>query len=121
MALKEQGLSLGLKEKMYKMSLEHIAKLDCKKLWKTMWSCPKDIGLNLKESPTVHSQENLELNKKTTAKDWIHKCQMTVTIKVGSGVSCTEYEKTDSLFWRLENKGKESSINLSFLYKIYDK
>lgn len=55
------------------MSLEHIAKLDGKKLWKTMWSCPKDLGLNLKESPMVHSQENLELNKRTIAKGWIHK------------------------------------------------
>lgn len=51
------------------MTLEHIAKLDGKKLWKTIWSCPKDIGLKLKEFPTVHLQENLELNKRTTAKD----------------------------------------------------
>lgn len=69
MSLKKQGLSLGLKEKMYKMSLEHIVKLDGKKLWTTMWSCPKDIGLNLKESPTVRTQENLEFNKRTIAKD----------------------------------------------------
>lgn len=64
-----ESLSLGLKEKINETSLKHIATPDGKKPLKTMWSCHKDPGINLKEAPTGLTRENWDLSRRTTAKD----------------------------------------------------
>lgn len=110
------------KRKTYKMSLDYIMKPDSKKLWKIMQSCQKDSEVNLKSCP----QENLISVREQLWRVEIHPILSNPCVqneshnKIRSLVSHIECWRTSSLFWKLENKGKEmASINFSSSYKLY--